>query len=297
MSMWSGGIKYKIEVSKDRNEYVKVVDTTSDVIVSTGPRHVLPDQTQARYIKVTITAGPEWVGFMDFEAYGTFPADKSVLEASVSSVAELKQNDYTTATWNEFSKALEHAKSIIQDEEASVQDVGAADEELQAATRRLKREESTPGSGPSQPTQPSQPSEPSQPSSSGAVPSTGNSNGVTPADTNNRPEKGAISVDGILTGNGNYAIRPTAQQLNEAVQSMEAGAQQLKLIAKLPDNSRAVSFQLNTNQLAEWVRSQAVTSLDLIVGGLRFAFHSNLFRYKVKKLPEHLMLRCLKDQI
>ncbi|WP_156395275.1 glycosyl hydrolase 53 family protein [Paenibacillus sp. Root52] len=270
MSMWSGGIKYKIEVSKDGSKYVKVVDTTSDVIVSTGPRHVLPDQTQARYIKVTITAGPEWVGFMDFEAYGTFPADKSALETTVNSAAKLQQNDYTLASWNEFSKALVHAKSIIQDEEASVQDVSAANEELKAAMHKLERQDSTPGSGqPSQPTQPSQPSEPSQPSqssSSGSVPSTGNSNAVTPADTNSRPEKGAITVEGILTSNGNYSIRPTAQQLNEAVQSMGAGEQQLKLIANLTDNSKAVSFQLNTNQLAEWVRSQAVKSLDLIVG-------------------------------
>ncbi|MDQ0169733.1 glycosyl hydrolase 53 family protein [Paenibacillus tundrae] len=270
MSMWSGGIKYKIEVSKDRNEYVKVVDTTSDVIVSTGPRHVLPDQTQARYIKVTITAGPEWVGFMDFETYGTFPADKSALETTVNSVAKLQQNDYTLASWNEFSKALVHAKSIIQDEEASVQDVSAANEELKAAMHKLERQDSTPGSGqPSQPTQPSQPSEPSQPSqssNSGSASSTGNSNGVTPSDTNSRPEKGAVTVEGILTGNGHYAIRPTAQQLNEAIQSMGAGEQRLKLIANLPDNSKAVSFQLNTNQLAEWVRSQTIKSLDLIVG-------------------------------
>ncbi|WKL04932.1 discoidin domain-containing protein [Paenibacillus amylolyticus] len=49
MSMWSGGIKYKIEVSNDNKNFVKVVDTSSDVVVSTAPRHVFLNNTEALY--------------------------------------------------------------------------------------------------------------------------------------------------------------------------------------------------------------------------------------------------------
>lgn len=141
MSMWSGGIKYMIEVSNDNKNFVKVVDTTSDVVVSTAPRHVFSNDTEARYIRVTITAGSTWVGFMDFEAYGTFPADKSALQSTVNTAEKLKQTEYTTSSWNVFSKALSEAKAFILDVESSRQDVIKADRALQDAVSKLARQE------------------------------------------------------------------------------------------------------------------------------------------------------------
>ncbi|OMF15190.1 hypothetical protein BK131_09855 [Paenibacillus amylolyticus] len=255
MSMWSGGIKYTIEVSNDNKNFVKVVDTTSDVVVSTAPSHVLPEGTEGRYIRVTIKAGPTWVGFMEFEAYGTFPADKTTLQATVDAAEKLKQTEYTTSSWNVFSKALSEAKAFILDVESSTQDVSKAERALQDAMNKLVRQDVTPGPG--QPTQPSNP---------GTAPSTGNPTVTPPVEPGAVPEKGSITVKGTTSGDEQYLIRPDASQFTQALQSMDAGNKTLKLIADVPDTAKTVTFQLAVSQLAAWVRSEEVQSLDVVVG-------------------------------
>ncbi|WFR60534.1 S-layer homology domain-containing protein [Paenibacillus amylolyticus] len=261
MSMWSGGIKYTIEVSNDNQNFVKVVDTTSDVVVSTAPSHVLPEGTEGRYIRVTIKTGPTWVGFMEFEAYGTFPADKSALQATVDNAEKLKQTDYTTSSWNVFSKVLSEAKAFMLDVESSTQEVSKADQALQDAVSKLVRQDGTPDPG-----QPSQPSVPSQPSNPGTGPSTGNPAVTSPVGSGNGPVKGSITVKGSATGDDKYSIRPDASQLTQALQSMDAGNRTLKLFADVPDTAKTVTFQLAASQLAAWVRSEEVQSLDVVVG-------------------------------
>ncbi|MGO4731512.1 glycosyl hydrolase 53 family protein [Paenibacillus sp. 2KB_22] len=261
MSMWSGGIKYTIEVSNDNQNFVKVVDTTSDVVVSTAPSHVLPEGTEGRYIRVTIKAGPTWVGFMEFEAYGTFPADKSALQATVHTAEKLKQAEYTTSSWNVFSKALSEAKAFILDVESSTQDVSSADRALQDAVSKLVRQEGTPSPG-----QPSEPGVPSQPSNPGTAPSTGNPAVTPPVGSGTVPEKGSITVKGTTSGEDKYSIRPDASQLTQAMQSMDAGNRILKLIADVPDTAKKVTFQLAASQLGAWIRSEEVKSLDVVVG-------------------------------
>ncbi|WP_156946152.1 glycosyl hydrolase 53 family protein [Paenibacillus sp. FSL R5-192] len=261
MSMWSGGIKYTIEVSNDNKNFVKVVDTTSDVVVSTAPSHVLPEGTEGRYIRVTIKTGPTWVGFMEFEAYGTFPADKTALQATVDAAEKLKQTEYTTSSWNVFSKALSEAKAFILDVESSMQDVSNADRALQDAVSKLVRQDVTPGPG-----QPSEPSVPSQPSNPGTAPSTGNPSVTPPVGAGTAPEKGSITLKGTTAGDEKYSIRPDASQLTQALQSMDVGNRTLKLIADVPDRAKTVTFQLAASQLAAWVRSEEVQSLDVVVG-------------------------------
>lgn len=273
MSMWSGGIKYTIEVSNDNKNFVKVVDTTSDVVVSTAPSHVLPEGTEGRYIRVTIKTGPTWVGFMEFEAYGTFPADKSALQTTVDTAEKLKQTEYTTSSWNVFSKALSEAKAFILDVESSTQDVSNADRALQDAVSKLVRQDVTPGPG-----QPSQPSVPSQPSNPGTAPSTGNPAVTPPVEPGNPPVKGLITVKGTATGNDKYSIRPDATQLTQALQSMDAGNRTLKLLADVPDTAKTVTFQLAASQLAAWIRSEEVKSLDVVVG-------KTIVRVPLKSLP------------
>ncbi|MCL6661546.1 glycosyl hydrolase 53 family protein [Paenibacillus amylolyticus] len=273
MSMWSGGIKYTIEVSNDNKNFVKVVDTTSDVVVSTAPSHVLPEGTEGRYIRVTIKTGPTWVGFMEFEAYGTFPADKSALQATVDTAEKLKQIEYTTSSWNVFSKALSEAKAFILDVESSTQDVSNADRALQDAVSKLVRQDVTPGPG-----QPSQPSEPSEPSNPGTAPSTGNPAVTTPTEPGNPPAKGLITVKGTATGDDKYSIRPDASQLTQALQSMDAGNRTLKLLADVPDTAKTVTFQLAVSQLAAWIRSEEVKSMDVVVG-------QTTVRVPLKSLP------------
>ncbi|WP_340017776.1 glycosyl hydrolase 53 family protein [Paenibacillus sp. FSL H3-0457] len=255
MSMWSGGIKYTIEVSNDNKNFVKVVDTTSDVVVSTAPSHVLPEGTEGRYIRVTIKTGPTWVGFMEFEAYGTFPADKSALQTTVDTAEKLKQTEYTTSSWNVFSKALSEAKAFILDVESSTQDVSNADRALQDAVSKLVRQDVTPGPG-----------QPSQPSNPGTAPSTGNPAVTLPVEPGNPPVKGLITVKGTATGNDKYSIRPDVSQLTQALQSMDAGNRTLKLLADVPDTAKTVTFQLAASQLAAWIRSEEVKSLDVVVG-------------------------------
>ncbi|MEK4072271.1 glycosyl hydrolase 53 family protein [Paenibacillus sp. FSL M7-0656] len=255
MSMWSGGIKYTIEVSNDNKNFVKVVDTTSDVVVSTAPSHVLPEGTEGRYIRVTIKTGPTWVGFMEFEAYGTFPADKSALQTNVDTAEKLKQTEYTTSSWNVFSKALSEAKAFILGVESSTQDVSNADRALQDAVSKLVRQDVTPGPG-----------QPSQPSNPGTAPSTGNPAVTLPVEPGNPPVKGLITVKGTATGNDKYSIRPDVSQLTQALQSMDAGNRTLKLLADVPDTAKTVTFQLAASQLAAWIRSEEVKSLDVVVG-------------------------------
>ncbi|NUU78310.1 glycosyl hydrolase 53 family protein [Paenibacillus xylanilyticus] len=252
MSMWSGGIKYRIEVSKDNQNYVTVVDTTSDVVVSTSPRHILPEGTQARYIRVTVTAGSTWVGFMDFEAYGTFPADKSVLQTTVDSASKLQQNQYTAASWSKLAEALAAAKQWIDDIEASVQDISHADSSLKEAIRQLVRQETVPG--PSQPSQPSQPSSTESP----AV--------IEPApETENQTVGSSNLVKGTLTGDQHYAIQPDAQQWIQWGKELKAGNKQLQLIADVPSTFKAVTFHVPASSLAAWIQTQEVQSLELTV--------------------------------
>ncbi|MGC5773184.1 glycosyl hydrolase 53 family protein [Paenibacillus pabuli] len=256
MSMWSGGIKYKIEVSNDNENFVKVVDTTSDVVVSTSPRHILPAGTEARYIRLTVTAGSDWVGFMDFEAYGVFPADKSALETTVNSAVKLHQKDYTTASWNGFVQALSFARMLINDAEANAQEISAADNALKEAVSQLVRQEATPGL-------PSQPSQPDQPSTPGSSQNPGNPPVTPPMETGNPVEGDSIRLKGKNTGKGNYVIHPDIKQLSQMIKGMEPGSKQLTLIADVPKDTKAVTFQLNANQLQEWARTQALQSLEL----------------------------------
>ncbi|UPK41834.1 glycosyl hydrolase 53 family protein [Paenibacillus pabuli] len=258
MSMWSGGIKYKIEVSNDNENFVKVVDTTSDVVVSTSPRHILPAGTEARYIRLTVTAGSEWVGFMDFKAYGVFPADKSALETTVNSAAKLRQSDYTAASWTVFGEALSSARELMEDAEASAQEISAADNALIQAVSQLVRQESTPG-------QPSQPGQPAQPSMPGSSQNPGNSPVTPPVESGNPGENGSITFKGKRTGADTYVIQPDIKQVSQMIQGMAAGSKKLTMIADVPKDTKAVTFQLNSNQLQEWARNQALESLELTI--------------------------------
>ncbi|QOS79802.1 glycosyl hydrolase 53 family protein [Paenibacillus sp. JNUCC31] len=258
MSMWSGGIKYKIEVSDDNKNFVKVVDTTSDVVVSTNPRHILPAGTEARYIRLTVTAGSDWVGFMDFEAYGVFPANKSAMETTVNSAAKLRQSEYTAASWNVFAQALSFARVLINDAEASAQEISAADNALKMAVSQLVRQESTPG-------QPSQPGQPAQPSTPGSSQNPGNPIVTPPVESVNPGESGSITIKGTSTGVDTYVIQPDMKKLSQTIGGMGAGSKKLTLIADIPKDAKSVTFQLNANQLQEWARTQALQSLELIM--------------------------------
>ncbi|MBU5352306.1 glycosyl hydrolase 53 family protein [Paenibacillus barcinonensis] len=259
MSMWSGGIKYRIDVSDDNEHFKTVVDTTSDVVVSTSPSHVLPEGTEGRYVRVTITAGSSWVGFMEFEAYGTIPADRSALKSTVASVEAFKQADYTVSSWNVFSQVLKQAQQLMLDAEATEQELTSADQQLKDAAAQLVRQTANPGTG-----------QPSQPGGSSGSPSSSagtNNPAVTPQPApGNETTSGSITVKGTATGEGKFAVRPSAAELAQALKSMDTGKRTLKLVADVPDSSKAVTFQISSSQLASWVKSAEVQSIDVVVG-------------------------------
>jgi hypothetical protein len=259
MSMWSGGIKYRIDISDDNEHFKTVVDTTSDVVVSTSPSHVLPEGTEGRYIRVTITAGPTWVGFMEFEAYGTIPADKTVLKSTVTSGEALKQTDYTASSWSVFSKVLGQAQQLVLDAEATEEELTSADQLLKEAMAQLERQTTNPGTG--------QPSQPSNPSGSSAPSTSTNNPVVTPQPApGSETASGSITVKGTAIGDGTYAVRPSTAELAQALKSMDSGKRTLKLVGDVPDSSKAVTFQVPAGQLSSWIRSEEVQSIEVVTG-------------------------------
>ncbi|OZG68865.1 endo-alpha-N-acetylgalactosaminidase family protein [Bifidobacterium eulemuris] len=77
--------------------------------------------------------------------------NKSVLQATVDSAANLKETDYTAETWAAFAAALGDAQTVLANADASQADVDAALAALDAAKQALKPATTEPG----QPEQPS----------------------------------------------------------------------------------------------------------------------------------------------
>ena len=69
----------------------------------------------------------------------TFPADKAELEKAIQTYENLKETDYTPETWKVFSQALEQARSILGQEDASQFEVVQVCQRLQDAATGLKR--------------------------------------------------------------------------------------------------------------------------------------------------------------
>ncbi|WP_339273129.1 glycosyl hydrolase 53 family protein [Paenibacillus sp. FSL W8-0426] len=264
MSMWSGGIKYRIDVSDDNEHFTTVIDTTSDVVVSTSPRHVLPEGTKGRYIRVTVTAGSTWVGFLDFEAYGVFPADSSALASTVDAVKSLRQSDYTRESWSGLTQALDLAHTLLADEETSSAELAAANDALSRAINGLVKQPQTtdPGTG----TGTGGTTQPSQPGTSGS----GNHGdaaheGTIPniAETGNDPRGSSMTIQGTLTQGVEYVVQPTPGQVAQQVKALGSGQKSLTLIADVPDSAEAVTFKLDAGQFAGWVRSESLQVLEL----------------------------------
>ncbi|WP_201782161.1 S-layer homology domain-containing protein, partial [Paenibacillus xylanivorans] len=172
------------------------------------------------------------------------------------SAAKLHQSDYTAASWNVFAQALSFARVLINDAEASVQEISTADTALKETVSQLVRQESTPG-------QPSQPGQPAQPSTPGSSQNPSNPPVTPPVDSGNSGERGSITFKGTSTGSGTYVIQPDMKQLSQMIQGMAEGSKKLTLIADVPKDSKAVTFQLNANLLQEWARTQGLQSLEL----------------------------------
>lgn len=137
MKLWSGGIKYTIEISQDQEHYATIIDTTNDVITSEAPNHTLPAKTVARYIKVTITDGGEWVGISECAALGVVVADRSSLEEIISRASLLVEEDYTATSWQALQSTLSSAHLMNDDMETTQGEMDSVVSALQLAIDQL----------------------------------------------------------------------------------------------------------------------------------------------------------------
>ncbi|MDD2574235.1 MAG: hypothetical protein PHS69_07095 [Firmicutes bacterium] len=64
--------------------------------------------------------------------------DKSELEAAIAAAGELDEADYTAETWGVFASALEAAEAVMEDEEATQEEVDNALAELNSAVDALE---------------------------------------------------------------------------------------------------------------------------------------------------------------
>ena len=85
--------------------------------------------------------------------------DKAALQAKVDEYGKLNAKDYTEGSWSGFSKALEDAKAVLQNENATQDDVDKALAALDTAYGTLEKSQipQTPPTNPTEPTKPAKP--------------------------------------------------------------------------------------------------------------------------------------------
>ena len=74
--------------------------------------------------------------------------DKSVLQELYNANMNLKESDYTAETWKNFDGAMETAKQVLDDAEATQQDVDSAYKALSDAVEKLTKLETNPSEEP-----------------------------------------------------------------------------------------------------------------------------------------------------
>lgn len=256
MLLWSGGLKYTIEISEDNDTYIKVIDTTSDVITTTTPKHVLPDNTKARYVKVTIVSGPTWVGISEFKAYGLAIPDKSQLIQLIDKANGFASASYTAASWNLLQQALLPAKETAADPQAQQSEVDHAVASLNDAIKGLVPA----GTGTGSP--------------SGDAPVIPGSTGPQSDPSANQP---AISVSGsdikIQAGNTTGDIQVSMEQLREAAAQHTGG--QVSIVVQSAHTEKLQSVAVPAKWLAEQANSQN-QSLLVNINGAAVLLNGNI---------------------
>lgn len=159
---------YIIEVSQNGTDWTQIAARTDD---NQNPEEqtlrVIPvDAKGVRYLRFTATKlsraedGRSWnVQIAELRAYGRrsgtqTPADRSALQALITKCDAKRQNDYTDASWSDFSDALEAAKQVLNDPDASQAQIDRAVSRLQSALNALVEKSAPAPVTPSKPTAP-----------------------------------------------------------------------------------------------------------------------------------------------
>lgn len=99
--------------------------------------------------------------------------DKSQLKETVHTATQFNQKDFTTESWNTLEKALKEANEMLDNKEASQNDVNQVEKALQDAIKALVKKTDD-----NKPTEPDKPTDPSK-----------------PADDENKPNKPSVDSD------------------------------------------------------------------------------------------------------
>ncbi|MFB9326058.1 glycosyl hydrolase 53 family protein [Paenibacillus aurantiacus] len=245
MNLWSGMKKFKIEVSQDGETYTVAADTTNDVIDQSSV--VLPANTIARFIKVTVTNGGDWVGFMDFSATGLFLTNKTALEAEIAKAEALQQSAYTSDSWTKLATALQAAKTIATSQEVVQDQVDGAAAQLKTAIASLVA---------------------AQQQSSGPVT-------VSIPSTNTVTVDGSqvkVTATGKLDANGKVSVELGANNLPQAA---TGDNKRIAIAIELPAGAKGAQVSLPTDWMAK-LSKQDVKAVEVTVGGVRVSLAPSL---------------------
>ena len=146
---------YNIQVSEDGVNWTEYVNETFQM-TEDGTWHTVSKTASGRYVKVEITGttGGVWGSAWELDIKTTSqpqtvierlklrdtqPAapDKSALQAAYDKGSEKVEANYTAESWNAYQKALENAKRVLDDADATQAQIDAAKEALDAAEQGL----------------------------------------------------------------------------------------------------------------------------------------------------------------
>ena len=140
-------IKAAISVSTDGQDYIDLGQFEFDndgtkLLDKTVFKQMKFIPTDARYVKVTIleTLGNpinSCVSVAEMRFYGSVDVDKSELQALYDEYLTLKEENFTTETWVLFSNAMTDAKSMLDREDATQDEVNTVKSALVAARGAL----------------------------------------------------------------------------------------------------------------------------------------------------------------
>ncbi|MGQ4666063.1 OmpL47-type beta-barrel domain-containing protein [Metabacillus halosaccharovorans] len=126
--------RYTLEGSMDNKNWTQIVDGSENNVVGfvTNP---ISDTGHYRYIRLTVNEiinvhngqGATWAdGIIEMAVYGTPYIVKSELQSKYNEKKDTEQGEYTEATWNNITRALDNAKLKLADESATQWDVDRA---------------------------------------------------------------------------------------------------------------------------------------------------------------------------
>ena len=127
-----------VEISADNSNWTKIgtIDNT------TTPQYDLTFDAagaSVQYVKITITKTVNnWtqINEVNFD-YDVEEVDNSALANAVAEAKDLKAADYTTASWTVFAAALENAEEVLADTGATLGEITAAIDALEACEAAL----------------------------------------------------------------------------------------------------------------------------------------------------------------